>query len=55
MAKRQYNPQRPIDKENMYVFASSLGTTQDETVLRTSTVAETYTGGHIQISITRRS
>ena len=53
--KYQAGPKRPIDKEIMLVGSSSLGTTQDNTTLRTSTVAETYTGGHIQISAVKVS
>ena len=55
MSSRKYSPQRPIDKANTFAFASSLGTTQDNTTLRTSTVAETFTGGHLQLSISRVS
>ena len=56
MAKKYPSgPKRPVDKELMYIKADSLGTTQDNTTIRTSTVAETFTGGHIQVDVTRQS
>ena len=55
MAKYPSGPKRPIDKENRIIVATSVGTSQDESTLRTSTVAETYTGGHIQLSFLRVS
>ena len=39
----------------MYLIANSLGTSQDNQAIRTSTVAETYSGGHIQCSISGAS
>ena len=48
-------PKRPIDKELSYLRHDSLGLTQDNSTLRTSTVAETYTGGHITVDCTRQS
>ena len=51
MARKYQTPKRPIDKDITYVSSASLGTTQDNSVLRTSTVAETYTGGHINASV----
>ena len=56
LAKPKYSgPKRPIDKEQAYLSGSNIGTTQDSSTLRTSTVAETYTGGHIQVSVARVS
>ena len=51
MSNRYQPARRPVDKESVYVYSSSIGTTQDNTNIRTSTVAETYTGGHLQLSI----
>jgi hypothetical protein len=39
-------PKRPIDKA-IQVQSDTIGTTQVVNILRTSTVAETFTGGHI--------
>ena len=55
MPRYPTGPKRPIDKENMFILSNSLGTSQDATTVRTSTVAETFSGGHIQISIGRVS
>ena len=55
MARKYHTPKRPIDKEIMYIRAASIGTTQDNSVVRTSTIAETYTGGHINVSVSRVS
>ena len=55
MSSKFNRPRRPIDKENMYIISTSLGTTQDKTTIRTATVAETYVGGHIQLSMIRVS
>ena len=52
MAKRNYAaPKRPVDKESIFVRGTSIGTTQDDTAIRTSTVAETFSGGHISGSV----
>ena len=53
--KYSSGPRRPIDKELVFVKSDSVGTTQDAMTIRTSTVAETYTGGHITIAHTRQS
>ena len=55
MSSKYKKAARPVDKEQMYLIASSLGTTQDNQDIRVSTVAETYTGGHIQVSLQRVS
>ena len=55
MARKYNSPKRPVDKEQMFLTASSLGTSQDNQAIRTSTVAETFSGGHIQCSISKVS
>ena len=57
MSRRQFAtraPKRPVDKE-LLLIRKTIGSTQSQSILRTSAIAETYTGGRLSGSVISNS